>query len=496
MNKFFLLLFLPILHSNIVFSNPSTVSVNTFGILPGKDCTDGFIKLNAWIENKSNVTLLFAKGTYWVGRQKASATRVTENIDNLLVLKNCTNIKLIGNGATIKYNANLKFGSFDIKTKLPLSRQKNFLKTENAAWPGNCILIHNSNHITIENLNLDGNIQNMEIGGSYGDSGIQLWHRGIYLINSTQVTLTKLYIHHFGLDGIEISNGAILPKQPKQEILLKNIKCLYNGRQGLSWTGGEGLTVLNSEFSYTGKSIISSSPGCGLDIEPETGECLNGRFTNCKFENNTGYAYGSEHFKLKISNIRFDNCIFGGSSYGALFPNNGGVEIVNSTIYGQIIRPGGVSPTLRVVIKNSKIYDYNPFTKSALKFATNHLIDAGSHESFFDFINCEFYVSKVKLCYIETGLNANSDAPIFQYNKINFSYTTFTKKDFIALFRGCILDNNSFIINSNDSWIDGNFLLAQGTINKGKNQIVSKTRHLGWNSSSGPVELSITTTEK
>ncbi|HPI53523.1 MAG TPA: right-handed parallel beta-helix repeat-containing protein [Chitinophagaceae bacterium] len=489
MNKFILILFLPFLFSKTVFANSSTVSVSTFGIIPGKDCTDGFIKLNAWIENKSDVTLLFSKGIYWVGRQKLSTTRVTENIDNILVLKNCSNIKLIGNGATIKYNAKLKFGTFDIKTKLPLPRQKGFLKTENAAWPGNCILIHNAKQISIENLTLDGNIQNMDIGGSYGDTGIQLWHRGIYLINSTQVTLTKLNIHHFGLDGIEISNGAIVQKQPKHEILLKNVKCLYNGRQGLSWTGGEGLTVLNSEFSHTGKSVLASSPGCGLDIEPETGECMNGRFVNCKFENNTGYAYGSEHFKLKISDIRFDNCIFGGSTYGALFPNNGGVEITNSTIYGQIIRPGGVSATLRVVIKNSKLYDYNPYTNAALKFATNHLVDAGSHESFFDFINCEFYLSKVKLCYIETGLNANSDAPIFRNNKINFNYTSFTKNDFIALFRGCILENNSFIIKSNSSWVNGHFLLAQGTMNKGTNRIQAGNSNIGWNKASGVTEL-------
>ena len=49
---------------------------------------------------------------------------------------------------------------------------------------GICIMIVNCSNIQISNLTLDGNIENMILGGVYGDVGKTNPHYGIFIMNS------------------------------------------------------------------------------------------------------------------------------------------------------------------------------------------------------------------------------------------------------------------------------------------------------------------------
>lgn len=82
------------------------------------------------------------------------------------------------------------------------------------------------------------------------------------------------------------------------DLVIDGVVAEYNGRQGLSWIGGNGLVVTGSRFSHTGKAVhiktkspFFSAPGAGLDIDPNPGKpqwTSGGKFVGCEFRNNVG----------------------------------------------------------------------------------------------------------------------------------------------------------------------------------------------------------------
>lgn len=445
----------------------------------------GFIKLSQWLKGKSDITINFPKGVYIIGQQKSSVDRVVENTDNFLSIENCTRITIKGKGAKIKYAPNLLYGAFEVGSKKKLTHNTAFAVNKNAAYLGNCINILNSNQVTISDLELDGNNEQTIIGGRYGDVGIQLWHRGIIILNSYDIQINKVYIHHFCLDGLEIKNDMVKTGISKYQVNVSNVKCFYNGRDGISWTGGNGLYVANSEFSNTGKAKICSAPGAGMDIEPEVGPCQNGLFINCKFENNCGPAFVSDFHKIHTKDIYFNNCTFYGTTQCAVWANNAGITFKNSTIEGQILGPSGLSINEKTVFDGCNIYDYH-INSGKKAFYTNFLIDAGGGQKFFEFTNSNFYLKYAKLCYVESGSSNETSMPIFKNNTAHFNHDLFTSSDFIAVFRGCIMQNNTFEINIKKIPQNGLYLVTGHTMKFiGHNTISGKNEKIGWNSPGG-----------
>lgn len=168
-------------------------------------------------------------------------------------------------------------------------------------------------NVTVEGFEVDGNVDQMT-----RDAGVtEPANEGLYLTSVQQFTAKSMYIHHMAADGVYIvDTGGLNSKN----VMFANVKSLYNGRQGMSVTGGRFITAVNCEFSYTGLTNAagtaagaygSHSPGAGVDVEPNrvpatvsdyTGEIT---FTACRFVGNVGAQVIATR---KAESVVIDNC--------------------------------------------------------------------------------------------------------------------------------------------------------------------------------------------
>ena len=143
------------------------------------------------------------------------------------------------------------------------------------------VLIKQVSNVTIDGGRFVGDVQTHT--GTGGE-----WGHGIKVAGGTNVVLKNLVCREFWGDGIDLIEGKYVDAISSgveicENILIDNVRCLYNRRQGLSIEAAKKVLVRNSEFAYTGK-YKKTAPGAGIDIEPW---CTN---------------------ELKIDNIRIDNC--------------------------------------------------------------------------------------------------------------------------------------------------------------------------------------------
>ena len=76
--------------------------------------------------------------------------------------------------------------------------------------------------------------------------------------------------------------------------------------------------------------------------------------------------------------------------------------------------------------------------------------------------------------------------PVFKNNKVFFNHAAIAKSDFVGLFRGCILENNSFEMNIATMPENGLYFVTGHAMKiKGKNTISGKNTKVGWNAPAG-----------
>lgn len=143
------------------------------------------------------------------------------------------------------------------------------------------VLIRKVSNVTIDGGEFVGDVKNHT--GKDGE-----WGHGIKVAGSSNVVLKNLVSREFWGDGIDLIEGDYVSSIVAgvgicDKITIRNVKCLYNRRQGFSIEAAQNVVVNNSEFAFTGKYKMTE-PGCGVDIEPW-----------CKNEK-------------KIDNILFYNC--------------------------------------------------------------------------------------------------------------------------------------------------------------------------------------------
>ncbi|RYY09324.1 MAG: hypothetical protein EOO36_22420, partial [Cytophagaceae bacterium] len=196
------------------------------------------------------------RGTYRVGQPGPGGT------PDLLLLRDCRNLSILGDDSattTIRYADSLRYGAFDPATHLPYEAPTAWFTDRNyAIGLGTCLTMQRCENVEIANLTLDGNSPHLVVGGHWGDTGIQLGGDGVFIGNSRRIRLRRLAVHHFGRDGAQTLNHlAKSIDDPAQEgISLENCRFDYNGRQGLSITGVNGLRAVNCSFSHTGRGLI------------------------------------------------------------------------------------------------------------------------------------------------------------------------------------------------------------------------------------------------
>lgn len=333
---------------------------------------------------------------------------------------------------------------------------------------GNIIRLQDCNCVRISNIELDGNVPESGSGflggkheiGKFGGSfeSRQLTHSGIDIWNSSNITIRNIHTHHFGLDGIRISDVPEEYEGTTENIYLSNVNSEYNCRQGLSWTGGSNLFVSNSSFNYTGYvdggASFINPPGAGIDIEPGKDHMVeNGNFYNCEMIGNSGAAdlisFKTTNTVLNLDNINFNNCLFSGQNTKAIIlQNTGNINFDNCNFTG-MFRQLTAIPESEIIIRNSTITDVtmdgNPsYAIQGATVSNTMLLDIVNGDNF-RFENNTFKLHNRKLIHVvstdtppQNGFFDNNEFDIYvdELNDNLFNY--------IGHFRYYHLTNNNF----------------------------------------------------
>jgi parallel beta helix pectate lyase-like protein len=257
--------------------------------------TEAFQRAADVIQERGGGRILIPDGFYIVGGQYHDPTSKKPFKllpKQILSLKDLRSPLIIEGDGTKKIKmqlqAGLKFGSFDPMTGKIFEPKGRFLDRDYASETGVVIDVSQSPSVHIKNLDLDGNLETMILGGSFGDQGRQLTACGIRLYNNTTVHIQDVDAHDHALDGIIIGHIGVTEKSPPYPHLIENVTSEYNARQGLSVVGGNSVIIRNSKFNHTGKKRFHSSPGAGIDLEAEKSIIRNVLIENVESINNTG----------------------------------------------------------------------------------------------------------------------------------------------------------------------------------------------------------------
>lgn len=274
--------------------------------------------------------------------------------DGVFSVTGLSALSINGNGATVQLASGLRFGAFANDTGANWTTITSHKSMFAAVGP--IFQVWNSTKVAINNLNIDGNSANLILGGEFGDTGRQIGGSGIVLDGCPGAKITSCTARNCALDGFTVRQSNL--KDPVYNpVVLDNVVSQYNARQGLSWIGGNGLTILNSEFSYTGKRVnigqkmaFMSAPGAGFDIEPNGVKhghdpipqwTRNGKVRNTVFKENAGVALLAAFNRVYPGDssdggyTHFDKCNFSSTSrIQATFVQQPGISFYDCTFIG------------------------------------------------------------------------------------------------------------------------------------------------------------------
>jgi hypothetical protein len=423
------------------------------------------IKIN---KLKNNVTLIIPNGKYIVGKQLSKKNTSDIIVFNILDLDSCTNIKIIGGVHTIiQFKGGFRFGSFDPVSLLKTSPSNNFYKPEYRNDIGDIIYLKYCKNVEIRNLELDGNINNMEIGGAWGDTGFQLLHDGIILFNCEKVIVQKVNVHHFGKDGIMIGNKD--KEVRNNQIEIQNSKFEYNGRQGLSWIGGSGLLVRNCSFSNTGRNgVVKSMPGAGVDIESEWAPINKGLFIKCKIENNYGCGFLAD--SGPSSDITMDSCIVTAPTMWSIWITKPNYTIKNTIICGSIVH--GFNATNMMDATKYINCSFTDLYKGINGYG-RFLIEVNGIRRI-NFNRCKFNAVNKKLMWVE-GCTTCPKEEMPTFSKCDFTIGSIAKlpqNDYLFVGRGSHFSYCNFYVKEKKSKMRGIFFQCAGGIFNEDNKVV------------------------
>lgn len=282
--------------------------------------TGAFASLSAVVQRAGGGTIRLATGrTYIVGEQFRSRDRPFTP-QPLLSFQNLHQpLTILGNGACLRAAADLRFGAFDPANGRPVFRDTPNLRDSDRTSPYLAMILVRGSlaPVAISDVELDGNVDELIVGGPWGDSGFQVPGSGLALYdNLAEETVSNLFSHHHPLDGI-IIDGA---RNRAARSRLSGLVCEGNGRQGMSLVGGVAYEFHDCVFSRTGRSRIRSAPGAGVDIEAENNKSIRDiSFTACKFIDNAGPGMVAEGGNS--ADVSFQDCEFVGTSAWAAQPN-------------------------------------------------------------------------------------------------------------------------------------------------------------------------------
>ncbi len=305
--------------------------------------TDAFAAMSAHVSARGGGTVALRPVTYIVGKHVRSSTIIKQQFayapGTIMHFVGCIRaVTVQGNGATLRCEPGLLYGTFDPRTGRPTNnKMPNYKRNERASPYVAMIRVEKcSGPITISDLELDGNLPRLVIGGKFGNAGWQIPGNGIHLINNAgPERLSRINSHQHPHDGIYISGSG----SRTETSVISDVKCDYNGRQGCSITGGRNYAFERCRFRHTGKVVFRSLPGAGVDIEPGHRLVRNISFRHCEFSDNAGPGLLAPTGNSE--GVTFDGCTFVGTTSWAAWPKKPKFRFSNCLFVGAIVHAFG-----------------------------------------------------------------------------------------------------------------------------------------------------------
>jgi hypothetical protein len=161
------------------------------------------------------------------------------------------------------------------------------------------------------------------------------WRHALSLRGCEDVIVEGLTLRESGGDGIYLGVGS--DGATNRDVIIRNVVCDGNNRQGISVITAENLVIEDCVFRNT----QGTAPQAGIDFEPNRADerLVNCVLRNCHSENNAGHAYhiylGHMHESSPPISIRFENCTSKGcrrySAYVGI-ANRAGLRTVRGSI--------------------------------------------------------------------------------------------------------------------------------------------------------------------
>jgi len=189
------------------------------------------------------------------------------------------------------------------------------------------------------------------------------WRMGLSFVGCRRVHVEGLRIESSGGDGIYIGSTEESPWC--EDVVIRNVTCFDNHRQGISVISAQNLLIENCVLAGT----WGTAPSAGIDLEPNGRDerLVNCVIRNCVMENNAGagillYLVGLSRDGQPVS-ILFENCLvrMTESADKAALPGEGGIVIGAITEGG----PEGEVEFRHCVLENTgqagvRIFDKSP----------------------------------------------------------------------------------------------------------------------------------------
>jgi hypothetical protein len=284
----------------------------------------------------------FRKRTYIVGQQNVDPAEDPlyrfEPV-RLLEFKGCTRPLVIrGNGARIKCADGLRFGTFTPDGKPDVHPMPYLGHGLGTPYRAMLLIAECTGPVEIWDLELDGNLPKLLIGGPRGDTGWQIPANGLALYNNAGDEIVRnINTHHHAQDGFYI-DGRDAPSTVTRTI--SKLRSEYNARQACSIVGGRNYKFDNCAFNHTGRSVIFSNPGAGIDIEAEGGKVNRDlSFTDCEISNNFGPGLVADTGDSE--GAEFTRCTLIGATNWSAWPNKPRFRFNRCTFVGALVQAHG-----------------------------------------------------------------------------------------------------------------------------------------------------------
>jgi hypothetical protein len=296
-----------------------------------------FAALSAEVNRRGGGTIALRPGrTYIVGAQHRGGDYAWTP-EPVIELKQLSKpLRILGNGARLRCAPHLLYGAFDPETGVPVHGEKPTRRVADVASPYRAMISISgcSAPVEVRDIELDGNVGALRIGGQFGDTGWQIPASGLYFEeNSAPEAVENVLSHHHAEDGVTIIGTADRPGRSRFSRLI----CRYNGRQGVSLVAGQAFDFADCEFSRTGRSALYSAPGAGVDIEAERRPIRDLTFTRCKFVDNRGVGLLAD--SGDSARARFADCLFVGTTTWSAWPYKPDFAFQRCTFVGAVVHP-------------------------------------------------------------------------------------------------------------------------------------------------------------